>query len=217
MAYYKDLSKYTYLSNEEKNTINVGWFDGEHEYLQGDVTEEFILALWEYIKYPVNETRGIYSNIALDGGVKKFVAKYQGYNILLGSAEIRVVDTKNNIVYAAPNLILHYVINHHYMPPQSFMDAVINGQKPNSDEYSNVIKQILFDEKDRGWRNKQCRYCGSHKLYYGFRVQKKYDISSKIEIVNYEEDKYRELQQNESIYDVICKECGKLFKLPDED
>ena len=84
--------------------------------------------MWEYIKYPVNRTRGIYPNIALDGGVKTFVAKYQGYNIVLGSAEIRVVDTKNNIVYAAPNLILHYVINHRYMPPQSFIDAVINGQ-----------------------------------------------------------------------------------------
>ena len=80
-----------------------------------------------------------------------------------------------------------------------------------------MIKQILFDERDRGWWDTQCMYCGSNKLYYGFRVQKEYDISSKIEIVNYEEDKYRELQQNEFIYDVICKECGKLFKLPYED
>lgn len=217
MSYYKDLSEYMYISNKEKNTMNVGWLDVEHEYLKGDVTEEFIIALWEYIKYPVHRTRGLHSNIDLDGGVKYFIAKYQGYNILLGSAEIRVVDTKNNIVYAAPNLILHYVINHQYLPPQSFINAVINGPKPNSDEYGNVIKQIYLDESDMGWWNKQCRYCGSHKLYYAFGVQKEYDASSKIEIVNYEADKYRELQQNESVNNVICKECGKLFKLADED
>lgn len=216
MAYYKDLSVYSYLSNIEKETLNVGWLEGEHEYPQGDVTEKFILALWEYIKYPVNRTRGLHSNITLDGDVKYFMAKYQGYNILLGSAEIRVVDT-NNIVYAAPNLILHYVINHHYMPPQSFIDAVINGPKPNSDQYSNVIKQIFLDRKGIGWANNQCRYCGSNKLYYAFGVQKEYDISSKIKIVNYEEDKYRELQQNKFIHDVICKECGKLFELSDEE
>lgn len=216
MTYYKDLSEYMYRSSKEKNIVNVGWIDGEHKYLKGDVTEYFIRALWEYIKYPVNKTRGIHSDIALEGGMKKFVAKYQGYNILLGTAEIRVIDTKNNIVYAAPNLIIHYVINHHYIPPQNFIDAVINGPRPNSDEYRNVMKKIFLDEKGRGI-SKKCMYCGSQKLYYAFRVQKKYDTFSKIEIINYEADKYKELQKNEFIYDVICKECGRLFRVSNED
>lgn len=213
MTFYKDLSKYTYWPNKEKNTINIGWLDENHNYFKGDYTEEFILALWDYIKYPVNITRGYYSNIVLDGGIKAWVARYQGYNISLGDSEIRVVDIKNKVVYAAPNLILHYVINHHYLPPQSFINAVINGPKPNSNKYSKVLKQILSDENDRGFWNEHCIYCGSNKLYYAFKNQKEYDTSSKIEVIEFEKKKYIEYQQNAYIQDVICKECGKLFKV----
>jgi hypothetical protein len=43
--------------------------------------------------------------------------------MLLGSAEIRVPG-KDGKVYAAPNLIYHYIKDCGYLPPQEFIDAV---------------------------------------------------------------------------------------------
>ena len=42
----------------------------------------------------------------------------------LGSAEIWV-PTNDSTVYCAPNLVVHYVREHKYQPPQAFIDAVI--------------------------------------------------------------------------------------------
>ena len=41
-----------------------------------------------------------------------------------GNGEIRI-DANDGITYVAPVLILHYVSEHHYAPPQQFVDAVL--------------------------------------------------------------------------------------------
>jgi len=41
----------------------------------------------------------------------------------LGSAEIRVQGI-DGAVYAAPNLIYHYMANHNYLPPEEFLGAI---------------------------------------------------------------------------------------------
>ena len=40
----------------------------------------------------------------------------------LGSAEIRVFGREEG-TYAAPDLIYHYVVDHHYLPPEEFIKA----------------------------------------------------------------------------------------------
>ena len=43
---------------------------------------------------------------------------------LLGSAELRLVG-RDGAVYAAPDLVLHYVEHHNYLPPHEFVEAVM--------------------------------------------------------------------------------------------
>ena len=61
-----------------------------------------------------------------------------GKSINLGSAEIRVIS-KNDKIYASPNLIFHYIVNHQYLPPPEFIDAVLTGYLPNSEKYDSAI------------------------------------------------------------------------------
>lgn len=42
-------------------------------------------------------------------------------------------------MYAAPSLILHYILAHGYKPPQEFIDAVINSPDASSEEYYQKI------------------------------------------------------------------------------
>ena len=44
--------------------------------------------------------------------------------VWLGNGEIRVTG-EDGTVYAAPTMIAHYVAEHHYLPPQEFVDAVL--------------------------------------------------------------------------------------------
>jgi len=47
-----------------------------------------------------------------------------GRSVVLGSAEIRVA-ANDRAVLCAPDLVLHYVRDHHYSPPAAFVDAVL--------------------------------------------------------------------------------------------
>lgn len=49
---------------------------------------------------------------------------HDGTTLLLGSAEIRV-PSRLGVVYAAPDMIYHYIKDHDYVPPQEFIDAVL--------------------------------------------------------------------------------------------
>jgi len=57
-----------------------------------------------------------------------------------GSSDIVVPD--RTVVYMAPELILHYIRAHRYLPPSSFLEAVLNCPEPGTEEYHNAIKKI---------------------------------------------------------------------------
>ena len=50
----------------------------------------------------------------------------------IGNGEIRVRG--EGLVYAAPALIYHYVVDHNYRPPDEFIAAVLDGD-PTSPEH----------------------------------------------------------------------------------
>lgn len=50
-----------------------------------------------------------------------------------GQAEIRVIGELD--IYAAPDLIYHYVSAHDYLPPPEFVEAVLNGPGPHTAEH----------------------------------------------------------------------------------
>lgn len=214
MAYFNDLTIYNYTENTNYPAVNIGWLEDGHEFNKGEVPKRFVLLLWEYIKVPINRMRGVHQNITLDGGHKIFVAQNQGYSITLGSAEIRVMDADSNIVYAAPNLILNYILNHQYLPPKSFIDAVIDGPKPNSDSYRKLL--IKKDSKHYNPTVK-CIFCGSHKLELGYHYINQHNQTKEIEIVEYQNLKDASVSPEVYIYNVICEDCGRIFDLSYKD
>jgi hypothetical protein len=46
--------------------------------------------------------------------------------LMLGSGEIWVPSSDSRCIYAAPDLIHHYMAKHHYAPPDEFLAAVAN-------------------------------------------------------------------------------------------
>jgi len=78
-----------------------------------------------------------YSNMVLG------VHPDSGERIELGYAEIRVFGEKGKI-YAAPNMLYHYVTVHHYKPPDEFVQALKHGLCPPDPEYLARLNAIGF-------------------------------------------------------------------------
>ena len=122
MTYFADLTPYTYLEDSEP-ALNVGWLDAVHPFPTGKCPGELVTALTRLAENRVQQTRGRhYCEICWRAlGPKADRAALDG--IARGSAEFRVPG--EGVVYAAPELLVHYVKAHDYLPPAEFREAVL--------------------------------------------------------------------------------------------
>jgi hypothetical protein len=104
--------------------MTIGWLLKGHEFPQGDVEIEDLENLSD-LGYLLEEQSRGYHYCTFCGDAKlqyawseKFDSKYS-----LGSAEIRV-RSDDGALYIAPNLIVHYILDHRYLPPAEFLRAV---------------------------------------------------------------------------------------------
>jgi hypothetical protein len=124
MAYFPDLSPYAFRPFQvevDPNLLNVGWLSRWRPFSEGSVDGDLLDTLLRLCRTPVNRTRGYHSCPFC--GVRPMVMEIDSLQITLGSAEIRIPG-KGKTVYAAPNLICHYIAKHGYRPPQEFLEAV---------------------------------------------------------------------------------------------
>ena len=104
----------------------VGWLE-ESDFPTGTLPDEFVEAL--IAAYPSkivpDGTRGWHTCTLC--GVELHEVEWKGKKIdVPGHGHFLV--RYGNAVYMAPALILHYMLDHHYRPPQIFIDAVIHGK-----------------------------------------------------------------------------------------
>ncbi|MES4903453.1 MULTISPECIES: hypothetical protein [unclassified Streptomyces] len=129
---YEDGSPYAYTPGigvaHGVQAVNVGWLERQDEFPRGAVPAEFVRALGVLCRdNSTNRTRGWQScTLSHPEGKPPYpvVADVDGTEVTLGSAEIRVL-ARDGRWLIAPNLVLHYVIAHGYLPPQEFIEAVM--------------------------------------------------------------------------------------------
>ncbi|MBQ3665050.1 MAG: hypothetical protein II919_02960 [Lachnospiraceae bacterium] len=122
---------------------------------------------------------------------------------------------KNGLVYAAPDLVIHYIINHQYLPPKEFIDAVMNGPKPGGEEYRDMVKGMYeyihkYVYKHEHKVNDECPYCGSNSLSYQYTVKKNINYENKIVVVDRNE--VSEAYHKDDVFYSICQRCGRMFE-----
>ena len=69
--------------------------------------------------------------------------EHDSEKLVLGSQEIRILGS-DGIIYAAPNLIYHYVVDHNYLPPKEFIEALINSPLPEAIEFLDHVKDYSW-------------------------------------------------------------------------
>jgi hypothetical protein len=116
-------------------------------------------AVWQYCKFPVAQMRGrhecefCWSQLPQPSDKASLLAALRdhdnrvwrsernGETLFLGSAEIRVFGS-DELIYAAPTLIYHYISIHHYKPPEEFLRALKESPKPPDPVYLRRLKKL---------------------------------------------------------------------------
>lgn len=134
--YIPDLSPYQFL--KQPRCVAVGWLDGAHPFEQGEVSQAFVERLWAFCKRRVNGLLGKHGCDFCPPSKIHHPDTFGEDWMHLGTAEIRVFGN-DTIVYAAPNLIYHYVVKHQYRPPEEFIQAVLTCPLPDTPAYETLV------------------------------------------------------------------------------
>lgn len=144
MTYFADLAPFTYLGPTRARALAVGWLEADHDYPRGEVgpgaveaLERLFVHAWEPI------TAGGWHDCSLcprkptDGPITRLIA---GRRELLGVKNLLL--PAGDLIYAAPSLVIHYIEDHGYKPPDAFTDALL-ANDPSSDEYVAECKRLF--------------------------------------------------------------------------
>ena len=102
--------------------------------------ESDLVLLWAHCRVAIHETRGLHRcEFCPNWTSDHFYPTRNGEKLLLGYSEIRVIGPSGQS-YAAPSLIYHYLSEHHYKPPDSFLSALRTGPTPPAEAYFAALR-----------------------------------------------------------------------------
>lgn len=138
----KDLTHYTGCDCDQAiglDPLAVGFLSRKYQFETGQTPPKFLQKLLLFC-HPSKTVCQIHraQNSALGG--KQIEVEIKGEKVTLGAAEIRVIGDED--IFAAPDLIYHYVADHNYLPPGEFIDAILNGPNPDSAEFRALINTL---------------------------------------------------------------------------
>jgi hypothetical protein len=135
MAHYNDFTDYCYGQGvyHVPGTVNIGWLGASLDFETMEPNDGLLDLVWDYCKISVAQYRGIHE-CEYCGSRRSDISERHGEMRLLGSAEVRVFGD-SGAIYAAPDLIYHYMSVHRYRPPEQFVRAMTMGPHPFTKEY----------------------------------------------------------------------------------
>jgi hypothetical protein len=119
--------------------VAVGWLHPDHPFPQGNVAPEFLAKLKEFAK------RSRQSAVALGSGAACGIHTCEFCGNAHGIANFGV-PTGDRLFYS-PEMITHYVEEHHYAPPPEFIVATMTSPLPGTRAYVDCVAPILKRQK----------------------------------------------------------------------
>lgn len=143
--YFPDLTAYAYETGRPVSRVRtVGWLDSQHAFPTGSVAPEIVDMLRRLrLSQKVRQMRGFH--VCEVCGVEWI--RRDDPLVILGSAEIWIPDGAANY-FAAPDLIIHYIEDHNYLPPSAFLAAVASVDGATFDRDLEAEANAVVDEAE---------------------------------------------------------------------
>lgn len=129
-----DLTPYTHCPADEHiglDPLAVGFLNGRPDYPQGKLPARFAETLLRFCQPEW---------LVCEGEKPRPCVLCRTPIPPYGTAEIRIIGDED--IFAAPDLIHHYVTQHGYQPPDEFIQAVLHGPQPHTAEYRALIRAL---------------------------------------------------------------------------
>lgn len=174
LPYFPELSAYEY--NETLFPMrNVGWLSRGREFLQGEAPAWVIEGLVERAKHPDVVTRGSHRcDVCASADEPGSPASDRS-----GNGEIWLCNEEGEW-FAAPTLIVHYITEHHYLPPVEFIDA-LRGSDPGEFAGLKRMDRLLMLWCERGDLESLLRWIEAPHQEHGWQAPSDPDVRAGLE------------------------------------
>lgn len=126
MAHFDDLSPYAYAGNTAPGVVHIGWLGAGYDYSKGYVPERLVETLVKLSSDLVELYRGLHicelCQMPEELSGKSYKQQWEWAVLRSSNGEIRIVE--DDVTFAAPQLIVHYIKEHGYRPPDVFLRAL---------------------------------------------------------------------------------------------
>ena len=128
MTYFPDLGTRTYVGDGERFRA-IGWLNPEHSYNRGDVPSEFVDRLKAFVEHQ-------HLSITFPWLISCGLHECEFCKGAMGGGPCAVPFEAR--LYVFPAMIVHYIEEHSYRPPDEFIRAVMHAPLPEKFEYDTV-------------------------------------------------------------------------------
>ncbi len=143
MTTYRDLEPINNFSVDSGVMLRaVGWLGKEFEFSTGEVSPEFFRKLCQLSENPWQPI------VSAGFHICELCQFHDCNHTATGTSNLFIPF--DNMIYVAPELIVHYVNVHYYLPPDVFLDAVMHCPSMQSMEY----KRSLLKNGGKALKNK---------------------------------------------------------------
>jgi hypothetical protein len=133
MAWYPDLTNDTMVAHGD-HVRAIGWLSADQPFPRGEVSVEFTARLKEFIRL-ANRSSELLWFPAFGGP--------HTCELCDNNTDSRNFGVPaNDRLYVAPGMILHYVEEHNYKPPDEFVAAALASPLPDAPEYATAVAEF---------------------------------------------------------------------------
>ena len=109
----------------------IGWLSAEHPFPTGDTPAEFLARLEEFCRLWGKGVEALAWGMFLGPHQCELCGKF------MASGNVGV--PAGDVLFAAPQMVAHYVTAHRYAPPAEFVAAVMSAPLPGTPEYHEAV------------------------------------------------------------------------------
>jgi hypothetical protein len=118
----------------------IGWLHPDHPYTKGKAAPEFLSRLKEFRARSSHSAEALYFGAFGGFHTCEFCGRAHG----IGNFGVPSGD----LLFVAPEMVVHYIEEHHYSPPAEFVEAVLRSPLPDTEEYQVLTEPFWHKHRE---------------------------------------------------------------------
>jgi hypothetical protein len=131
MSFFPDMGRESMVASGD-HVRAIGWLNPDHPFSKGQVPAGFLARLKEFAAQSGSSARALY--FGASGGIHTCEFCHTAHGI--GNFGVPSGD----LLFVAPEMVVHYIEQHGYSPPAEFVAAVMRSPLPASEEYQTITE-----------------------------------------------------------------------------